>query len=69
VSAQTQVSAPPFFPDSQISHCFFSLETIVGSNVIVAGTAIFNDPQPEKVIATLKETVETAQAKLAASKA
>ncbi|PCH33860.1 ribulose-5-phosphate 3-epimerase [Wolfiporia cocos MD-104 SS10] len=36
-----------------------------GSNVIVAGTAIFNAPQPEEVIALLKRTVETAQAKIA----
>ncbi|KAI0094948.1 Ribulose-phosphate 3-epimerase [Irpex rosettiformis] len=40
-----------------------------GSNVIVAGTAIFNDPKPDKVIAILKETVDKAQAKIAASKA
>ncbi|PSR75885.1 hypothetical protein PHLCEN_2v8799 [Hermanssonia centrifuga] len=39
-----------------------------GSNVIVAGTAIFNDPNPEQVIAVLKETVNTAQAKIAASR-
>ncbi|KAI0660369.1 Ribulose-phosphate 3-epimerase [Cubamyces menziesii] len=37
-----------------------------GSNVIVAGTAIFNAPEPEKVIALLKSTVDTAQAKAAA---
>ncbi|KAJ7783674.1 ribulose-5-phosphate 3-epimerase [Mycena maculata] len=35
-----------------------------GSNVIVAGTAIFGAPNPEEVIATLKATVNTAQAKL-----
>ncbi|KAJ7932504.1 ribulose-5-phosphate 3-epimerase [Mycena leptocephala] len=35
-----------------------------GSNVIVAGTAIFNAPNPEEVIASLKATVNTAQAKL-----
>lgn len=34
-----------------------------GSNVIVAGTAIFNAPNPEEVIASLKATVNTAQAK------
>ncbi|KAJ7706289.1 ribulose-5-phosphate 3-epimerase [Mycena rosella] len=33
-----------------------------GSNVIVAGTAIFNAPNAEEVIATLKATVNTAQA-------
>ncbi|KAJ6621629.1 ribulose-5-phosphate 3-epimerase [Mycena sp. CBHHK59/15] len=33
-----------------------------GSNVIVAGTAIFSAPNPEQVIATLKATVNTAQA-------
>lgn len=43
--------------------------TPTGSNVIVAGTAIFNDPQPDKVIALLKETVDTAQAKIAKSRA
>lgn len=37
-----------------------------GSNVIVAGTAIFGAPEPDKVIALLKATVETAQAKSAA---
>ncbi|KAI0788644.1 Ribulose-phosphate 3-epimerase [Abortiporus biennis] len=36
-----------------------------GSNVIVAGTAIFGAPEPEKVIALLKSTVDTAQAKAA----
>ena len=36
-----------------------------GSNVIVAGTAIFNAPEPEQVIALLKATVDTAQAKIA----
>ncbi|KAJ3550950.1 hypothetical protein NM688_g4965 [Phlebia brevispora] len=35
-----------------------------GSNVIVAGTAIFNASDPEAVIALLKERVNTAQAKL-----
>jgi len=35
-----------------------------GSNVIVAGTAIFGSPNPEEVIATLKATVNSAQAKL-----
>lgn len=37
-----------------------------GSNVIVAGTAIFNDPHPENVIQVLKDTVNQAQAKIAA---
>ncbi|KAJ7596900.1 Ribulose-phosphate 3-epimerase [Mycena floridula] len=37
-----------------------------GSNVIVAGTAIFNAPNPSEVIALLKATVDTAQAKIAA---
>ncbi|KAJ4002418.1 ribulose-5-phosphate 3-epimerase, partial [Lentinula boryana] len=36
-----------------------------GFNVIVAGTAIFNAPNPEEVIQFLKDTVNTAQAKLA----
>ncbi|KAJ7169777.1 ribulose-5-phosphate 3-epimerase [Mycena filopes] len=38
-----------------------------GSNVIVAGTAIFNAPNPENVIATLKATVDTAQAKMSSA--
>jgi len=38
----------------------------LGSNVIVAGTAIFNAAEPEKVIAQLKATVDAAQAKLKA---
>jgi len=37
-----------------------------GSNVIVAGTAIFNASNPGEVIQLLKNTVNTAQAKLAA---
>ncbi|KAL0951333.1 hypothetical protein HGRIS_008038 [Hohenbuehelia grisea] len=40
-----------------------------GSNVIVAGTAIFGADNPEAVIAQLKSTVNTAQAKIAQSKA
>ena len=36
-----------------------------GSNVIVAGTAIFNAPDPEQVISLLKSTVDAAQAKIA----
>ncbi|KAJ7492723.1 ribulose-5-phosphate 3-epimerase [Mycena latifolia] len=38
-----------------------------GSNVIVAGTAIFNAPNAEEVIATLKATVNTAQAQAQAA--
>ncbi|EKM83505.1 hypothetical protein AGABI1DRAFT_110156 [Agaricus bisporus var. burnettii JB137-S8] len=38
-----------------------------GSNVIVAGTAIFGADNPEQVISTLKSAVNTAQAKLTAS--
>ncbi|KAK7064312.1 Ribulose-5-phosphate 3-epimerase [Favolaschia claudopus] len=38
-----------------------------GSNVIVAGTAIFGAGNPEEVIAGLKATVNTAQAKLSSS--
>jgi ribulose-phosphate 3-epimerase len=34
-----------------------------GSNVIVAGTAIFGAEKPEEVIATLRAAVDTAQAK------
>ena len=36
----------------------------LGRNVIVAGTAIFGSDKPEEVIATLKSTVDTAQAKI-----
>jgi len=39
-----------------------------GSNVIVAGTAIFNASEPGKVIAELKTTVNQAQAKIAYGK-
>jgi len=35
-----------------------------GSNVIVAGTAIFGSEKPEEVIATLKSVVDTAQVKI-----
>jgi ribulose-phosphate 3-epimerase len=38
-----------------------------GSNVIVAGTAIFNAHDPKEVIETLKATVNTAQAKLSST--
>lgn len=38
-----------------------------GSNVIVAGTAIFNAPNPEQVIANLRASVNAAQAKNASS--
>jgi len=40
-----------------------------GSNVIVAGTAIFAAADPPAVIKTLKETVAAAQAKFAAARA
>ncbi|KAJ3491037.1 hypothetical protein NLI96_g985 [Meripilus lineatus] len=39
-----------------------------GSNVIVAGTAIFGASEPENVIALLKAKVEIAQAKIAAQR-
>ncbi|KAF8507580.1 Ribulose-phosphate 3-epimerase [Hysterangium stoloniferum] len=39
-----------------------------GSNVIVAGTAIFGSSDPEQVIATLKASVNAAQAKIKASR-
>jgi len=38
-----------------------------GSNVIVAGTAIFGASNPEEVIAALKSTIEKAQAKIASN--
>jgi ribulose-phosphate 3-epimerase len=44
--------------------CLPVTPSTIGSNVIVAGTAIFNAPNPEEVIASLKATVNTAQAKL-----
>lgn len=46
---------------------YFGLKPLnphAGSNVIVAGTAIFGSPDPEVVIATLKATVNSAQARL-----
>ena len=38
----------------------------LGSNVIVAGTAIFGASEPEQVIANLKSAVDAAQAKASA---
>ena len=46
-----------------LSHHYTHL--FLGSNVIVAGTAIFNAPNPEQVIATLKAAVTAAQLKQA----
>lgn len=48
----------------------FLLITInnLGSNVIVAGTAIFGAENPGEVIAVLKSTVDAAQARIAANK-
>lgn len=43
---------------------FSSTFSVTGSNVIVAGTAIFGAPNPDEVIAGLKASVNTAQAKL-----
>jgi ribulose-phosphate 3-epimerase len=40
-----------------------------GSNVIVAGTAIFNAEEPEAVIKQLKSAVDTAQAKIQSNRA
>lgn len=42
---------------------------LLGSNVIVAGTAIFNAQDPPGVIDVLKTTVNTAQAKIALQRA
>ena len=41
-----------------------AVNRISGSNVIVAGTAIFGADKPEEVIATLKSVVDTAQAQI-----
>lgn len=38
----------------------------LGSNVIVAGTAIFGASEPEQVIANLKSAIDAAQAKASA---
>lgn len=35
-----------------------------GSNVIVAGTAIFGSDKPEEVIATFKSAIDTAYVKI-----
>lgn len=48
--------------DKQFSKSLYN----TGSNVIVAGTAIFNATEPEQVIALLKQSVDTAQARVAA---
>jgi len=40
----------------------------VGSNVVVAGTAIFNAEDPEGVIAQLKKVVDGEQARIAAER-
>lgn len=50
-------------PDS--TRIIVLIKFLIGSNVIVAGTAIFGAAEPEKVISMLKSTVDTAQAKLA----
>ena len=44
-----------------IIHCYRQ----IGSNVIVAGTAIFGAENPAEVISILKSTVDAAQAKIA----
>ena len=49
-------------PMQKISTGLFS----AGSNVIVAGTAIFGAENPEQVITTLKSAVNTAQTKFSA---
>ena len=52
---------------SSLSSCNTMLILNAGSNVIVAGTAIFGAPNPEEVIAGLKASVNTAQAKAKSS--
>jgi hypothetical protein len=49
---------------SRHPHVSGILTDYTGSNVIVAGTAIFGSPNAEEVIALLKSTVDTAQAKI-----
>ncbi len=53
----------PFCASAQLSKVTLK-PVCLGSNVIVAGTAIFGSDKPEEVIATLKSVVDTAQAKI-----
>jgi hypothetical protein len=63
-----------FSPNARASNCSSTIILIkthfdfliLGSNVIVAGTAIFGAENAEQAIATLKSAVNTAQAKFAA---
>jgi hypothetical protein len=50
-------SIPTYFLTDEYS------DARTGSNVIVAGTAIFGAEKPDEVIATLRAAVDTAQAK------
>lgn len=58
----TQVSLDIFMLWQVLSKEEYYFCPFTGSNVIVAGTAIFNAQDPEKVIATLKASVDAAQA-------
>lgn len=62
----------PLVPVQKLVNPFIGLSwkgnwfiAILGSNVIVAGTAIFGADNPTAVIEQLKNTVNTAQAKFA----
>lgn len=62
MSAQTRVSTATAALLKSVAK---TICCVAGSNVIVAGTAIFNAPEPEQVISLLKSTVDAAQAKIA----
>jgi len=64
--ASAQRQSVPVLTQVRVTYSLHPLLLIslpAGSNVIVAGTAIFGASDPEQVIATLKSTVTTALAK------
>lgn len=64
-----KLSACALKPVRVLCKCIQGLNSLIeisGSNVIVAGTAIFGAENPEEVITNLKDAVNTAQAKIAA---